>query len=125
MTSITVSGNIGRAELRFIPSGKAVLNGTVADNVRRFDKDRNEWVNVRTDWHSFAVWGDKAEALAEHLKPGVRVIVTGRLGSREFEKDGAKRIAWEIEADEVGIVPRAGAPRQSQGAQGDDPWATR
>lgn len=129
-TPITVIGNIGQVQLKFIPSGKAVLEGSVAVNRRRFDKNANEWQDVGTDWHRFSIWGDRAESLAEHLDKGQRVVVVGELESRDYEKDGQKRTVWEIKASEIGIVPK-GAPRQQQGQQHgrpqqqqQDPWAT-
>lgn len=118
MTNIHIIGNLGTVELKFTPSGKAVLNGSVAVNRRRFTN--GEWVDAGTDWHRFSVWGDKAETYAEHLDRGQRVIVTGSLESRDYETAaGEKRTAWEVKATEIGIVPRA--PRQA--TTNADPWA--
>lgn len=129
MTTIHVIGNVGRADLTFTPSGKALLKGSVAVNRRRFDRAANEWADVGTDWHDFALWGDKAEAAAEVVTKGVRVIVSGELESRQYEKDGGQRTAWEIKASEVGVIPRGAARSQGQRATsaasvGNDPWAT-
>ena len=129
-TQVTITGNIGSVDLKFIPSGKAVLEGSVAVNRRRFDRQKNEWADVGTDWHRFSVWGERAELLAEHLTKGMRVVVLGELESREWEtKEGQKRTAWDIKATEVGIVPKASgqgrpAPQSGGQQQQQDPWAT-
>lgn len=128
-TQITITGNIGQVDLKFIPSGKAVLEGSVAVNRRRFDRNANEWQDVGTDWHRFSIWGDRAESLAEHLTKGMRVVVLGELESRDFETNGQKRTAWDIKATEIGIVPKSNAaPRQQPTRQRQpvqqDPWAT-
>ena len=125
-TTLTLTGNVGRSELKFTPSGRAVLNLSIAVNRRRYNKATSEWEDAGTDWHRAALWGEKAEAASERLSVGDRVIVTGSLESREYDKDGEKRVAWEIRADEVGIVakpaPRGqSAPSSSAAA---DPWAT-
>jgi len=126
-TQITITGNIGQVDLRFTPGGKAVLNGSVAVNRRKFDRTMNEWKDVGTDWHNFVVWESKAELLAEHISKGTRVIVMGELESRDWEtKDGQKRTAWEIKATEVGIIPNGSIPRAPKPIeQGQaDPWAS-
>ena len=119
MTALTLLGNVGASELRFTASGRPVLNLRIAVNRRRFNRESQQWEDVATDWHRAALWGEKAEAAAEAIKVGDRVIVTGSLESREYDKDGEKRTAWEIRADEVGIVPRA--QKLASGAAA--PWA--
>ena len=43
-TQITVVGNLtGDPELRFIQSGAAVVNFTVASTPRSYDRQSNEW----------------------------------------------------------------------------------
>lgn len=130
MTSITAIGNLtADPELKFTPSGAAVLNGTVAVNRRRFDKAAQEWKDAGTDFYRFALWGDKAEAATEALSKGLRVIVAGDLESREYEtREGEKRTVWEIRATDVGVVPRTSRPGQRSTAStapaAADPWAT-
>ncbi|WP_102508152.1 single-stranded DNA-binding protein [Sanguibacter massiliensis] len=121
-TPITVVGRIGQAELKFTPSGKAVLNGSVAKQ-KRSRNAAGEWEDSGVDWHRFALWGAKAEAAADVVTKGVLVVLTGDLESRDFEtRDGEKRTVWEIRAQEVGVIPTAQrATRTAAPAQ--DPWA--
>jgi len=102
-TTITIIGNTtGPAELRFTPSGAAVANFTVASTPRTFDRQSNEWKDGTTLFMRCSAWRELAENVAETLgQKGMRVIVTGRLTQREYEKDGQKRTVIELEADEV------------------------
>jgi len=128
-TPITVIGNLAAPpDLKYTPSGHAVLNGSAAVNRRKFDKNRNEWTDAGTDWYRFALWGAKAEAAVEVLTKGTRVIVVGELESREYDaQDGTKRTVWEIRATEVGVVPKSKATSGGYTAGGTsaqaDPWA--
>jgi len=140
-TPFTIIGNItGDPELRFTPSGAAVANFTVAHTPRKFDKASNEWKDGETLFMRCSIWREAAENVAESLQRGTRVIATGNLVSRSWEKDGQKRTVVELEVDEVGPslryatakVTKAersggaggfGGQQQQAPAQGD-PWAT-
>lgn len=102
-TQITVIGNLtSDPELRFIQSGAAVVNFTVASTPRTFDRQTNEWKDGETLFMRCNLWREAAENVAESLTKGMRVIVTGRLVSRSFETNGEKRTVTELQVDEVG-----------------------
>jgi len=64
---ITIIGNLGRdPEMRYLPSGQAVTNISVATN-RRYT------------WFRVSVWGAQAESVNQYLKQGSKVLVEGRL----------------------------------------------
>lgn len=146
-TIITVVGNlVDDPELRFTPSGAAVANFRIASTPRTFDKQSNEWKDGDALFLSCSVWRQAAENVAESLQRGMRVVVQGRLKSRQYEtREGEKRTVFEIEVEEVGPslkyatakVTRAnrssGGGGFGGGGQGgstggsapaDDPWAT-
>lgn len=134
MSEITVVGTINEPALRFTQSGKPVLGFSLAQNHRKKDQ-AGEWQDDGTTWRKVTVWDQKGEHLAEHLAKGMRVIVTGEERIREFEKkDGGKGQSLELNAREVGIIPKRN--QQSQGSfnqehqpqggfqqQASDPWA--
>jgi single-strand DNA-binding protein len=125
MASLSIIGNIGQEpELKFTNSGKAVLNFSVADTLRRKNQQTGEWEDVSTTWWRVQVWEKTAETLAEHLHKGVRVMVDGTVHAREFEKDGVKRLSYDVTARSVGIMPKAaqGAARPVA-VPASDPWA--
>ncbi|MDP3966916.1 MAG: single-stranded DNA-binding protein [Nocardioides sp.] len=145
-TVITVVGNlVDDPELRFTPSGAAVANFRIASTSRTFDKQTNEWKDGDALFLSCAVWRQAAENVAESLQRGMRVVVQGRLKSRQYEtREGEKRTVFEIDVEEVGPslkyatakVTKAsrsggggyggGGGGQQGGAPqgGNDPWAT-
>jgi single-strand DNA-binding protein len=102
-TTITVVGNLtADPELRFIQSGAAVVNFTVASTPRTFDRATNEWKDGETLFLRCSLWREAAENVAESLTKGMRVIVSGRLVQRSFESSGEKRTVVELQVDEVG-----------------------
>ena len=103
-TVITVVGNlVDDPELRFTPSGAAVANFRIASTPRTFDKQTNEWKDGDALFLSCSVWRQAAENVAESLQKGMRVVVQGRLKSRQYEtREGEKRTVFEIEVEEVG-----------------------
>src|SRR5690349_17117253 len=103
-TIITVVGNLtDDPELKFTPSGAAVANFTVASTPRTFDKQTNEWKDGDALFLRCAAWRQLAENVAESLQKGQRVIVTGALRVRQYERqDGTKGTSVEMNVDEVG-----------------------
>ena len=103
-TIITVVGNLtGDPELKFTPSGAAVANFTVASTARTFDKQTNEWKDGEALFIRCDAWRQLAENVAESLQKGQRVVVTGALKVRNFERqDGSKGTSVEMSVDEIG-----------------------
>lgn len=129
-TTLTIVGNItSDPELRFTPSGAAVANFTVASTPRTFDKQSQEWKDGDTLFLRCNVWRDAAEHVAESLTRGTRVIVTGRLGQRNWEdKDGQKRTSYELAVEEVGPSLKyatAKVERAQRGSGGGQPSGQR
>lgn len=102
-TLITVVGNLtATPEVKFLSTGAAVANFTIASTPRTFDKNRNEWVDGEALFLRCSLWRDAAEHVADSLDKGHRVIATGKLKQRSYEKDGQKRTTIELEVDEIG-----------------------
>jgi single-strand DNA-binding protein len=101
-TTITVIGNLTNdPELRFTPSGSAVANFTVASTPRVFKN--NAWEDGETLFLRCSVWREAAENAAASLAKGTRVILSGKLKSRQYEtKEGEKRTVMEVEVEEIG-----------------------
>lgn len=92
---ITLGGNlVAEPELRFTPNGVAVARLRMAVNEK--DKDGNDKDSLFID---VSVWRQQAENVAESLTRGMRVLVTGKLKSRQYETSaGEKRTAYEVDA---------------------------
>lgn len=120
-TTITVIGNLtGDPELRFTPSGAAVANFTVASTPRNFDRQTQEWKDGDTLFMRCNAWRQLAENVAESLTRGSRVVVTGRVGQRNWEdKEGGKRTSIELTVDEVGPSLRYATAKVTRAARGE------
>lgn len=104
-TPITIIGNlVSDPELRFIPSGAAVCNFSVAVTPRKFDRQSNEWVDGKTVFWDCTAWREQAENVAESFQKGMRVIVTGNIDQDEWEDKatGAPRTKVVLQVDEAG-----------------------
>lgn len=102
-TLITVVGNLtGDPELRFTPSGAAVASFTIASTPRTFDKAANDWKDSEPLFLRCSLWRQAGENAAESLTCGTRVIASGVLKQRSYEKDGQKRTVVELDVEEIG-----------------------
>lgn len=101
--TVTVVGNVTRdPELRYTSGGSGLATFGVAVNRRWQNRQTNEW-EEQTSFFDIVCWRDLAENVAESVRKGERVIVSGRLEQRSWENDaGEKRSKVEIVADEVG-----------------------
>ena len=102
VNNITILGNITRdPELRFTPSGTAVVNFGLAVNRNVQNKNSGEW-ETEADFFNVTAWYKLAENCAESLTKGDRVLVSGRLSQDSWEdKDGQKRSTVKIVANVI------------------------
>lgn len=133
---ITTAGKaLDDPQLRFTSSGKAVASVRIVIGHRK--KSGDQWVDAGATFLDVQAWDKLAENLAESVRKGDRIIVTGRLATEEWEgKDGEKRTTQRISADDIGLSVRwttataKQAARQSpfsggSGGQEADPWAAK
>ena len=110
---VILIGNITRdLELKYTPSGQAVVDFSVAIN-RRF-KDQTGQVQERADFIPVEAWGKQAELIKQYLGKGSSVYVEGRLqqDSWEDKNDGTKKTRLKVVAQQIQFLDRA----KSQGA---------
>ena len=100
-----IVGNLGGdPETRYMPSGGAVTNFTVATNESWKDKQTGEQ-KERTEWHRVAMFGRLAEIAAEYLRKGSQVYIEGKIRTRKWQgQDGQDRYTTEIIADEMQML---------------------
>ena len=116
---VILAGNLGRdPEMRYTPSGQAVVNLSIATNEKWKDRDGNS--KERTVWWRVAVWGKQAETCNQYLSKGRQVLVEGRMNSddsgnpRTFQRqDGSWGATFEVNAQSVRFLGGRG-PGSSQ-----------
>jgi single-strand DNA-binding protein len=92
-------GRLGKEiELRFLGNGDAVASFSIACDDSYKDKQTGAKVE-RTEWVRCVAFRQSAEFLAEWLRKGNRVLIKGKLKTREYDKDGVKHYVTEIHAD--------------------------
>ena len=104
---VTVVGNLAEdPDLRFSPTGVAKASLRIAVNRRWFDRNINDY-QEEVSFFTAICWRDLAENVANSLRKGTRVIITGRLKQRlreteQGDKNPAKSSVVEITIDEIG-----------------------
>lgn len=107
VNKVILVGNCGRdPEIRYLPSGQAVANVSVATTSRRKDKTSGEFVE-ETQWHRVTFFERLAEIVGEYVKKGSPIYVEGRLTYRKYtDKDGVEKQATDIIASELQLLGR-------------------
>ncbi len=96
LNKVQLIGRLGQdPEKKFTPSGKAVVNVSLATT--DFFKDRNGEKQERTDWHRLILWEKLADLISEYCQKGSMIYVEGSLRNNEWQdKDNNKRSITEI-----------------------------
>ena len=108
VNKVILIGNLGKdPEVRYMPSGEAITNITVATTDTWKDKSGEK--QERTEWHRIAFFGRLAEIAGEYLKKGNPVYVEGRLQTRKWQdKEGKDRYTTEIVAERMQMLGSRG-----------------
>lgn len=121
---VTTIGRLTEApELRFTPSGAAVVNFTIATNARTFDRQTNEWKDEPATFWRCSAWRELAENIAESIGKGDAVIAQGVIKSRSYENDGQKRTVMEQEVSSIGPDLRWATARPQRVQRNGSPGA--
>ena len=110
VNKVILIGNLGKdPETRYLPSGDAVANFSIA-TTEKF-KDKSGAQQEHTEWHRISFFGRQAEIAGEYLKKGSPVYIEGRIRTRKWQdKEGQDRYTTEIMADNMQLLgSRAGA----------------
>lgn len=116
LNKVQIIGHLGAdPETRFAANGDPITGIRVAATEKWRDKNTGEQ-KESTEWFRVTFFGRLAEIAAEYLKKGSQVYVEGKLKTEEYEKDGIKRYATKVIANEMkmlGGAPESGQQRQA------------
>ena len=117
VNKVILMGNCGRdPEIRYLPSGGAVANISIATSTKRKDKSSGEMIED-TQWHRVQFFDRLAEVVGEYVKKGTSVYVEGRLKYGKYtDKDGIERNTVDIIANEMQLL----GGRTGSGGGGDE-----
>lgn len=115
INNVTLVGRLTRdVDLRYTPNGKAVANFGLAVN-RTFKNANGEY---DADFINCQAWGKTAENLANYMKKGNQIGLTGRIQTRNYENNQGQRVyVTEVVADNVQFLESRGSNQQSHERQ--------
>ena len=128
VNKVILLGNCGRdPEVRYLPSGQAVANVSIATSSKRKDKTSGEMVED-TQWHRVTFYDRLAEIAGEYVKKGRPIYVEGRLkyGVYTDKTTGVEKNTVDIIATELQLLggrEGMGAPAGEDGGARSAPRA--
>jgi single-strand DNA-binding protein len=129
VNKVILIGNLGKdPETRYLPSGGAVANVTVATSESWKDKQTGE-AKERTEWHNVVFYQKLAEIVGQYLKKGSQVYIEGSIRTRKWQdKEGHDRYTTEIIANEMQMLggkPGGSSAPMDRGDRGESGGASR
>lgn len=119
VNKVIIVGNLGKdPEVRYLPSGNAVANITVATSESWKDKTTGVLVE-QTEWHRVVFHGRLAEVVGEYLRKGSKVYIEGSLHTRKWQdkETGQDKYVTEIKASAMQMLDG----KDNGGDQGEAP----
>ena len=123
VNKVILVGNCGRdPEIRYLPSGQAVANVSVATSSRRKDRNTGETIED-TQWHRVTFYDRLAEIAGEYVRKGRPIYVEGRLKYGKYtDQSGVEKNTVDIVATELQLLGgREGMGGPSDGDEGGAP----
>jgi single-strand DNA-binding protein len=105
VNKVILVGNCGRdPEIRYLPSGQAVANISIATTSRRKNRDTGESME-ETQWHRVTFYERLAEIVGEYVKKGAPIYVEGRLKYGKYtDQAGVEKNTVDIVATEMQLL---------------------
>lgn len=120
VNKVILIGNLGRdPEVRYMASGEAVANITIATTENW--KDKAGAKQESTEWHRISMFGKTAEVAGEYLKKGAQVYIEGKLTTRKWtDKEGQERYTTEIRCDRMQMLGKGGETKAAPAEEAAD-----
>jgi len=108
-------GNVGKIETRYLTSGDAVVNLSLACNEHY--KDKNGDKHEKVEWVNVTIYGKLAEIATKYVEKGKQIYISGRMSTRKWQdKSGQDRYTTEIIATEMKMLGSKPEGQQSNSA---------
>ena len=110
VASVTIVGRAGNNPQVTVGTTGERVNFRVIATERRFDKALDDFVDGDQFGVTVVCWKTLASAVLTSVRKGDPVLVSGRIATRRFEKNGVTQYFTEVKADFVGLdVAKSGA----------------
>lgn len=111
--SVTVLGNVGKDPvIRTTNTGDPIANFSIAVSEKRKGAETTVWFNC-------TAFGRNASVVQDYVRRGGKVLVQGRIQTREYDKDGARHQAWEVLVDRLSLEGSKADSNQQTGNRDD------
>ena len=119
MQQIILTGNLGKdPEVREFENGGSVANFTVGVTERGYKTKDGKEIPDHTEWFNCVAKNGLAKIVKQFLKKGNKVLVVGKMKTREYEKDGQKKYITEVIADNLELLtPKVEGSTTAQSTQ--------
>lgn len=119
INKVILVGNLGQdPEIKYLPSGGAVANLTLATSESYKDKNTGQDVD-KTEWHRVSIFGKLAEIAGEYLRKGSQVYFEGKLQTRKWQdQQGKDRYTTEVVIDSFDGVMQMLGGKNDHSSQG-------
>jgi len=92
LNKVMLIGHLGKdPEIQTFEGGKSLAKFSMATTETY--KDKTGARQEKTEWHNIVLWGVQAEIAQKYLRKGSLVYLEGKINTREYEKDGAKKFS--------------------------------
>lgn len=122
VNKVILVGNLGRdPETRYLPSGEAVCNFSIATTDTW--KDKSGQKQERTEWHSISIFGKLAEIASQYLKKGSSVYLEGRLQTQKWvdKQSEEEKQRTQIVADRMQMLGGRPSETSASGVSQPEP----
>ena len=119
VNKVILVGNLGKdPEIRYMPSGGAVANFSIATSESWRDKTTGEQ-KEKTEWHNISIFGKLAEIAGEYVRKGSQVYIEGQLQTRKWQdQSGNDRYTTEVVVQGFnGVMQMLGGKAESSNQQ--------
>lgn len=108
VNKVILVGNLGKdPEVRYLPSGSAVANFSIATSEAYKDKNGNRV--EQTEWHNCEVWDAQAKLAEQYLKKGSKVYLEGKIKTDSWEDNGVKKYTVKIRVNTMQFLDAKGS----------------
>ena len=105
VNKVIILGRVGaNPEVKYMPSGNAVVNLSIATN-RKFKNQDTGSYEDKTEWHRVVFFNKPAETIGQYVKKGQQLYVEGRIQTRKWQdKDGIEKYSTDIISDSFTFI---------------------
>jgi len=111
VNKIILIGNVGKEpEVKYIDSGVAVANFSLATTERGYKAANGTQVPDRTEWHNIVLWRGLAEIAEKYVHKGSKLYIEGKIRTRSYDdQNGVKRYVTEVWGDNLELLDKKGS----------------